>query len=97
MMPTNQQQEDPVKIIGQIREAISKNDSGIIVLPAKPTPDAIAAGTALYMVLTKMGKNVSLVGSSVPESDMVGVDKIKSELSAGGDHLVVSFPYEEGS
>ena len=54
MMPTNQQPEDAAKTIGQIKEIIAKNDSGIIVLPTKPTPDAIAAGTALYMALTKL-------------------------------------------
>ncbi len=97
MMPTNQQPEDAAKTIGQIKEVIAKNDSGIIVLPTKPTPDAIAAGTALYMALTKMGKNVTLVASTVPESDMVGVDKIKTELNTGGDNLVISFPYEEGA
>lgn len=97
MMPTNQQPEDAAKTIGQIKEIIAKNDSGIIVLPTKPTPDAIAAGTALYMALTKMGKNITLVASSVPESDLVGVDKIKTELNTGGDNLVISFPYEEGA
>lgn len=96
-MPTNQQPEDAAKTIGQIKELITKNDSGIIVLPTKPTPDAVAAGTALYMALTKMGKNVTLVASTVPESDMVGVDKIKTELNTGGDNLVISFPYEEGA
>jgi len=96
-MPTNQPPVDISKSLSQIKEIISKNDSGIIVLPAKPTPDAIAAGTALYMVLTKMGKNITLVASSVPESDMIGVDKIKTDLSTGGDNLIVSFPYEDGS
>lgn len=97
MMPTNQQPEDAAKTIGQIKEIIAKNDSGIIVLPTKPTPDAIAAGTALYMALTKMGKNVTIVASSIPESDLVGIDKIKTELNTGGDNLVISFPYEEGA
>ncbi len=97
MMPTNQQPEDVAKTISQINEVIAKNDSGIIVLPSKPTPDAIAAGTAMYMALTKMGKNVSLVASAVPESDMIGVDKIKTDLNTGGDNLVISFPYEDGA
>ena len=97
MMPTNQQPEDAAKTIGQIKEIIAKNDSGIIVLPTKPTPDAIAAGTALYMALTKLGKNVTLVASAVPESDLIGVDKIKTELNTGGDNLIISFPYEEGA
>lgn len=97
MMPTNQQPKDTAKIIGQIKEIIAKNDSGIIVLPTKPTPDAIAASTALYMALTKIGKNITLVASVMPQSDLVGVDKIKTELNTGGDNLVISFPYEEGA
>ena len=81
----------------QIRELITKNDSGVIVLPSKATQDAIAAGTSLYLALTKLGKNVALVCESMPQSDLIGVDKIKNSLSVGGDNLVISFPYKDGS
>ncbi len=80
----------------QIRELITKNDSGVIVLPSKATPDAIAAGTSLYLALTKLGKNVAIAATPIPTSDMAAVDKIQTKLATGGDNLVVSFPYVEG-
>lgn len=95
-----QQQQQPVdinKTLNQIKELITKNNSGIIALPAKATPDAVAAATTLYLALTKMGKTVSLVASETPQSDLIGVDKIQNSLSTGGNNLVVSFPYTEGS
>lgn len=97
MMPQANQPQDVEKSIAQIKEFISKNSSGIIVLPAKATPDAIAAGSSLYLALMKLGKNISLVSSSAIQSDMFGADKVKTDLQAGGDNLVVSFPYQEGS
>ena len=97
MMPQGNQPEDIGKMIQQIKEFVSKHGSGIVVLPAKATPDAIAAGTSLYLALTKLGKNVSLVASTTAQSDMIGADKIKTELQSGGDNLVVSFPYQEGA
>ncbi|KKQ38493.1 MAG: Phosphoesterase RecJ domain protein [Candidatus Roizmanbacteria bacterium GW2011_GWA2_37_7] len=97
MMPQVHQPQDADKTIQQIKEHITKHGSGIVVLPAKATQDAIAAGTSLYMALTKLGKNVSLVASSSVQSDLIGADKIKTDLQTGGDNLVVSFPYQEGA
>lgn len=97
MMPQGNQPEDIGKMIQQIKEFVSKHGSGIVVMPAKATPDAIAAGTSLYLALTKLGKNTSLVASTTVQSDMIGADKIKTELQSGGDNLVVSFPYQEGA
>jgi hypothetical protein len=99
MNPSMNQQPtvDGEKLIGQIREVLAKQESGIIAIPANPTPDAIAASTALYMALIKMGKNVSIVASVIPQSDMEGADKIKTSLTTGGDNLIVSFPYEDGT
>jgi len=97
MMPQGNQPEDIGKVIQQIKEFVTKHGSGIVVIPAKPTPDAIAAGISLYLALTKLGKNISLVASSAVQSDMIGSDKIKTELQSGGDNLVVSFPYQEGA
>ena len=99
-MVQNQNQQPPQdtgKLINQIKELIAKNTTGIIALPAKATPDAIAAGTSMYLALTKMGKTVSLVSSETPQSDLVGIDKIQNNLSTGGNNLVVSFPYKDGA
>lgn len=95
--PQQQQPVDINKTLTQIKEVISKNNSGIIALPAKATPDAVAAATTMYLALTKMGKIVTLVASETPQSDMMGVDKIQNNLATGGNNLVVSFPYTEGS
>ncbi len=92
-----QQPQNIDRELNLISEVVSKNAAGIIVLPAKPTPDAIAAATTMYLALTKMGKTMGLVCSAVPQSDMVGVDKIKNTLTVGGDNLVISFPYKEGA
>lgn len=97
MMPNAKPQENPDEAISRIQDVVRKNDSGIIVIPEKSTLDAVSAATSLYMALSKMGKNISLVASQVPKYDLAGVDKIKTKLSTGGDNLVVSFPYEEGA
>ena len=99
MNPSMNQQPtvDTEKLIGQIREVLAKQDSGIIAIAANPTPDAIAASTALYMALIKMGKNISIVASTIPQSDLPGADKIKTSLTTGGDNLIVSFPYQDGT
>ena len=98
MMPQqNSQTLDIPKITQQIKDHFTKNGSGVIILPSKPTPDAIAAGTSLYLKLIEMGKNVSIISESIPQSDLLGADKIKNDLQNGGDNLVVSFPYTEGT
>lgn len=96
-MNPQQQPQNFDRELNLISEVITKNNSGIIVLPAKPTPDAIASGTALYLALTKLGKNVSLVCAQVPESDITGADKIKTSIQTGGNNLVISFPYIDGA
>lgn len=83
--------------IDQIVELVNKNNSGLIVLPANPSVDAIAASTALYLGLTKLGKTVSLVCATTPQSELIAADKIQQSLTIGGDNLVVSFPYVDGA
>lgn len=78
-------------------ETINKGVNGTIVLAANPSVDAIAAATALYLGLTKAGKNVSLTCSTPVNSDLHGSDKIGTKLVNGGDNLVIAFPYEDGS
>lgn len=83
--------------IQRINEVITKAQSGAIVLPNNPSQDAIAAATALYLSLTKMGKNVSIACSQIVESDLTASDKIQSQMVTSGDNLVVSFPYTDGT
>jgi hypothetical protein len=96
MMPAQQPQSSE-RELSLIHEVITKNTSGIIVIPAKSTPDAVAGATSLYLALTKLGKNVSLVSSAKPASDLIGADKFSNKVSTGGDNLVVSFPYRDGA
>ncbi len=91
MNPTNS------NTLPRIQEVLSKGTLGAIVLPARPTPDAVSAATALYLALIKMGKQVSLVCSEKVTSDVIGADKIQSELVTSGNNLVISFPYAEGA
>lgn len=81
----------------RIREIISKGTAGSIVLPENASPDATAAACSLYLGLNKLGKSVTLVGSQISQNGLVGEDKIQSDISAGGDNLVVSFPYTDGA
>lgn len=84
-------------VLSRINEIINKGNSGIIVLPSNSTPDAIASACTLYLGLTKIGKNVSLASSAIPQSDVIGADKIKNQFATGGDSLMVSFPYSDGA
>ena len=54
----------------QIKEIITKSSTGAVVLPLNPSVDAIAAGTVLYLGLTKLGKTVSLVSANLIQSDL---------------------------
>ncbi len=84
-------------VLARIHEIITKGSSGSILLPANPTPDAIAAATALYIGLTKTGKNISLCCANPVQSDLSAADKIQTNMVTGGDNLVVSFPYSDGA
>ena len=84
------------QLLSKISDIITKGNSGIIILPINPTVDAIAGATSLYLALNKI-KGVTLVCAQSPQSDMVGSDKIQNSFASGGDNLVISFPYAEGS
>ena len=81
----------------QISEAVTKGSSGVIIIPANPTNDAIASGTALYLGLTALGKNVALLCSTTPETQLSAADKIQNTFTTKGDNLVITFPYTDGS
>lgn len=81
----------------RIQEIITKCRSSVIVVPPNPSIDAIAASTSLYLALNKMGKSVSLVCSQKPQSGLVASDKFQNIIGAGGNSLMVSFPYTDGA
>ena len=83
--------------LARIQEITTKCRSSVIIIPPNPSIDAIAASTSLYLALNKMGKTVSLVCSQKPQSDLVASDKFQNIIGAGGDSLMVSFPYTDGA
>lgn len=87
--------------INQARSLIDNAKSILIATHIRPTLDSVAASLSLYLSLSALGKQVSIVCPSamtVEYSHLVGVDKITNELAKSfGKNLVISFPYQEGS
>ena len=81
----------------QVSSIINQGTSCVICLPVSPSVDSIAAATSLYLGLIKLGKNVSIVCSTLQQSDLHGADKIQQNFQAAGDNLVISLPYTDGS
>lgn len=70
----------------------------LILAGEKPDLDSLGSSLALYLALLRLGKIVNIACPDLPTvgfSRLVGVDKVQSDL--GGQNLVVSFPYTEGS
>lgn len=85
--------------LSRVVQIVNQQESFSICLPVDPSVDAVSAGTAFYLALSKLGKSVVLssAGEVPPDYKLTGVDKIQKDLAAGGDNLVVSFPYQDGS
>jgi len=83
----------------RISEALNQQNDLGICLPAHPSVDTVASGTALYLGLIKLGKNVNLsCVSNIPSQfSLTGLDKIQKVLAPGGNTLIISFPYSDGS
>ncbi len=81
----------------RLTEVVQKTTNGAIVLSNNPSADAVASGTALYLALHKMGKNVSLVCAGKVSYNLTASDKFQSQMVNSGDNLVISFPYSEGA
>jgi len=82
----------------RLLEILNRLNSGCILLPKNPSIDALAAATALYLALMKLGKNATLVCSSdIEEVSLTGTDKIQKNINVAGDSLVISFPYKDGA
>jgi hypothetical protein len=59
----------------------------------------MGAALSLYLALKQLGKNPGIACPSetlVANASLVGIDKVKNELSGDGGDLIVSFPYREG-
>ena len=81
--------------INQFQDTIAKGRSVLIILPKRPSFDAVAAGVSLYLSLTNFGKQVSIACPTpmiVDFNRLVGVDKVTDKLS--GKNLIVEFAPE---
>lgn len=83
--------------ISRLNKILGEKKTGTIVIPSNPSPDAIASATSLYLALIKHGKTVSIACSTKIEADLIGSEKIQTNLVNYGDSLVVAFPYSDGS
>src|SRR3972149_6840591 len=83
--------------LSRIQEITTKCRSAVIIVPPNSSIDAIASSTSLYLALNKMGKTISLACSQKIQSDLVASDKFQNIIGAGGDSLMVSFPYTDGA
>lgn len=77
---------------------LSSAQNILVLVGQNPTLDNLGGGLALYLALTRVGKKVNIVCPQPPTvdlSNLVGIDKVKTEL--GGQSLTLTFPYTEGS
>ena len=84
-------------LLQKTSELLQSAQAGVICLPEKPSDDTIAAATALYMGLTKLGKNVTLACATEIKSELFASDKVQTSFATSGENLVISFPYSDGS
>ncbi|OGK55472.1 hypothetical protein A3B56_01135 [Candidatus Roizmanbacteria bacterium RIFCSPLOWO2_01_FULL_45_11] len=83
----------------QLRSMLQAAQQILIAFPESTDEDATAAALAMYLILKKIRKSVTVASAGqvkVERAHLVGIDKITSKL-AGGNTLVVSMPYAEGS
>ncbi|HUW24498.1 MAG TPA: hypothetical protein VMW04_02610 [Patescibacteria group bacterium] len=78
----------------ELRQRLDQAQKILILLPAKPSFDQVAAGLSLSLALEEMAKNVSVVCSTamtVEFNHLVGVNRIAGE--AQGTDLIISLNY----
>jgi len=76
---------------------LSQSTSPVILLPQNPSLDALHAALGLYLGLSTLGKNVVVATSNQVKQQIKDGGVIRTELTASGDNLVISFPYTDGS
>jgi len=84
--------------VNSIQEALNGAKNILILSPANPSLDSIAASLALYLSLKKQGKQVLAACPSpmtVAFNRLIGVNKITDKV--GGRNLIISFDYLKDS
>lgn len=82
----------------RLREIFEKDGTFAIVVGTSYTIDEMGASLALYLGLSAKGKDVSIVSAKQPlveVSNLVGINRVKSQVESKGGDLVVSFPYRD--
>jgi len=75
-----------VSLIEKLRKDFVQFQSFLIVASPENSFDSLAASLAIFLSLSKKKKNVSIVSSKEPRveySNLVGIDKVKTEVSSG--------------
>lgn len=85
----------------QIQTLVTNAGNTLVITHANPSIDTMASALAIYLALSKMGKNVTIAMESDPlveVSNLVGIDKVTTSLSGGtgGDLLLTYQPYQLG-
>lgn len=83
--------------IQRLREIFDRESSFAIVVGGDYTIDEMGASLALYLTLSSLGKDASVISSKQPlveVSNLVGIDRVKSGYESKNGDLVVSFPYQ---
>ncbi|MBI2621103.1 MAG: hypothetical protein HYW63_00460 [Candidatus Levybacteria bacterium] len=81
----------------RLREIFDTKASFAIVVGSGYSLDEMGGALALYLALSSLGKDVSVISSREPlveVSNLVGIDKVKPYFESKSGDLVVSFPYQ---
>jgi len=83
--------------LSRLAEVFNRSTCGGIIIPNQPSLDTVASATALYLALTKIGKNITLACSSKIEETLIAAgEKFQQDIVFSGNNLVISFPYMDG-
>lgn len=85
----------------QIQNLVTSARKVLVLTHANPSVDTMASALALFLALTKMGKDATVAMESPPlveVSNLVGIDRVKTDLSSGvGGNLLLTYkPYQLG-
>lgn len=82
----------------QIQSLVNGANSIVVLTHKNPSIDTMGSALALYLALSKMGKNVTIAMESQPLveiSNLVGIDQVKTTLT-GKNMLLTYKPYQLG-
>lgn len=83
----------------KLTELLGKSKSIGIITPKDPNLDQMAGALSLYLALEGNNRDITVATPSEPlveVSNLVGIDKVKTNINARIGDLIVSFPYREG-